>query len=134
MNPNVRKFKIEYAQELLRLAVADLQAAKILLQGNARPESTLYHIEQVVEKSMKAVICHNRKPVPFTHDIGTLLIQLGLDLPPGGTALSDLTPFATIRRYEEGAAIIEPAEVALAIDLAEKVLRWAELKVVGLKS
>lgn len=51
------------------------------------------------------------------------------ELPPGGYALHDLTPFVTIRRYEEGNYIITKEDILNAIDIAQNVLDWVRGKI-----
>jgi len=49
-------YKKEYAQELLRIAIGDLDSASVLLQAQSgRKENCLYMIQQTVEKSIKSV-------------------------------------------------------------------------------
>ena len=131
MPPEFRIFKPEYALELLRIAESDLDSANVLFQAKkGRLENVLFHAEQVVEKSLKAVLCHQGKPVPLTHQLFVVISQFPTeDLPPGGFALNDLTPFATIRRYEEGKAVLGREEVTQALNLVLKVLSWAKDKI-----
>lgn len=127
MSPTEKRYRKEFAQELFRIAEADLKTAKAIAGiKDVRPENTLFHIEQAVEKSIKAVLCHLQKPVPLTHDLFAVLQRLDeKEHPPGGYALHDLTPFATIRRYEEGVDIITTEDIAQAVTQADKVLDWA---------
>jgi HEPN domain-containing protein len=92
-----------------------------------RRENTLFHIEQVVEKSLKAVLCKLETPVPFTQELDILLDRLpeGI-LPPSAEELSDLTQFATLRRYEEARADFSDEELQSAYRLAHSVLVWAK--------
>jgi HEPN domain-containing protein len=119
-------FKREYGDELLRIAEQDLASAQILAAHGGRVENSIYHAQQAIEKALKAVLCAKGIPVPLVHDAGILVAKLPGDLsPPGGYSLSDLTPFATIKRYEEGAYAVTPEEHNQAIRLAEDVLHWA---------
>jgi hypothetical protein len=53
MSPYKQKFKKEYSFELLRIAIGDLESAKVLFEINkGRPENIIYHIEQSIEKSL----------------------------------------------------------------------------------
>jgi HEPN domain-containing protein len=127
MNSNERIFKREYAAELLQIAENDLVAAAALapIKG-VRKETVLFHVEQSVEKALKSVLCYLGKPVPFTHDLYAIIQRFDeSNMPPGGFALHDLTPFATIRRYEEGNYLIEENDISIAIDSGELVLAWA---------
>ncbi len=122
-----RKFKKEYAIELLSIAEQDLETAKALLPSKIRrKENILFHIEQAIEKALKATLCKLEIPVPMVHELSLLIDRLpeGVE-PPSPEDLVDLTQFATIRRYEEGKASFSDEEVKAAYRLAEQVLAWA---------
>lgn len=120
-------YKKEYAKQLIRIAEGDLQSAKALYETQqGRPENACFHCQQAIEKSLKAVLTHLQIPVPLVHDAGTLVAKLPSHLtPPQGYDLSELTAFATVRRYEEGAAMITPEEVKAIIKVADEVLKWS---------
>ncbi len=123
-------FKKEYSAELLRIAVADLASAKILAQHGGRAENSIYHAQQSIEKALKAVLCDKGIPVPLVHDAGILVAKLPDNLsPPGGYSLSDLTPYATVKRYEEGVYEITQEEHLTALSLADEVLEWARKQI-----
>lgn len=69
MRPSERLFKPGYALTLLRLADDELVAAESLGPTKVRPETILFHVQQAVEKALKAVLCHVRKPIPMTPEI-----------------------------------------------------------------
>jgi HEPN domain-containing protein len=131
MSPNERSYVKEYAHELLRLAKYDLVAASALKRSpEVRGEIVLFHVQQTIEKALKAVLCWRGIAVPWGHDLLATIQKLDpKDLPPGGFALHDLTPYATIRRYEEGVEKIPPEEIDLALTQAQAVLAWAEKRV-----
>jgi HEPN domain-containing protein len=131
MGPNEKLYKKSYAPELMRIAQNDFLSGKSLAEvAEVRRETVLFHLEQAVEKALKATLCHLEKPLPFTHDIYAILQKFAPDdLPPGGYSLHDLTPFATIRRYEEGKYLIEQSDIDSAIALADSVLNWAQKKI-----
>ena len=130
MTPIERRFHKEYGSVLIRLAEEDLKAAIALhSQVGIRPELTIFHAEQVVEKCLKGVLCHQGIPVPMVHDLLALLQKLPPeDLPPGGFELHDLTPYATVKRYEEGMIVFAKEEIQGILSTAEKVLAWAKRK------
>lgn len=127
MTPSERKFKKAYGKELISLAEQDLDAAKWLSRSTeVRPEITLFHVGQTIEKSMKAVLCHFEIPVPLTHDLLAVLQTLPSDQrPPDKDVLEDLVPFSTVRRYEESNFEIKPSEVKTAIESSQRILDWA---------
>ena len=121
-----RTFKKEYASELLKIAESDLNTARVLANTNhrVRPENILFHVGQAVEKALKSVLCHCEQPVPLTHDL--LVIVTKIDgKPPGGESLGDLTPYATIRRYEEGIYLPTQVEIQNSLSLAQEVIDFA---------
>lgn len=128
MGPKDRIFKQEYAQELFKIAENDLVSAKTLAKNiSVRRETVLMMVQQSVEKSLKSVLCRVAKPIPQTHDLQVLIERLGPDsVPPFSEELGDLTPFATMRRYEEGRFEILDEDLDLAFEAANKVLLWAK--------
>lgn len=128
MGPNEKLFKKEYSLELFKIAENDLLTAKVLSASTeVRGETVLFHVEQSVEKALKATLCYQEKPIPLTHDLYGILQKFDPEnLPPAGFALHDLTPFATIRRYEEGNYIIDQNDITLAIKTAEDVIAWVK--------
>ena len=120
-------FKKEYAIELLRIAQGDLASAQALFNAKqGRPENIGFHCQQVIEKALKAVLVSLSIPVPLVHDAGTLVAKLPQTLtPPQGYDLSQLTAFATIRRYEEGGADLTQEELQGIIAIAKAVLEWS---------
>jgi HEPN domain-containing protein len=112
------------AESLLRKANEDLYAATCLSKA---PEASLwtvgFHVQQAVEKALKAVLMDRGIRYPFTHDIKALIELLekaSLPLPPDARDLPYLTPFGTLFRYED-------EEWGLPESLnADRMLAWAE--------
>lgn len=124
----VRSFKKEYAQELLRIAQGDLQSANVLKKSSdGRRENILFLVQQCIEKSLKAVLCHLGLPVPLVHDLALLLDHFPKDCAvPGRESMADLSQFADIRRYEEGRFVFTDEEIMASVQLADSTLKWAE--------
>ncbi len=121
-------FKKEYAEHLFKIAQGDLGSAAALMASKhlGRPENTLYMIQQSVEKTLKAVLVHKQISFPLVHDLGILIALLPKDdYPPGGFDWTELNPYASIRRYEQGAMPISPEEIEAAFNATELVHRWA---------
>ncbi len=129
--PKARLYKQEYAQELLRIAQSDFQSGSILQKARAgRAENLAYFAEQVVEKALKAYLCHKLVPFPATHDIRQLLsLMESHGTPPHGDNLGELTIYGTVRRYEEGPWSLAWEEADLAFAAAKDVLDWVEAAV-----
>lgn len=130
MGPSEKIFKKSYALELFNIAENDFVTGQVLSRSKeVRRETILFHLEQAVEKTLKCVLCHYGDPVPFTHDLYAIVQKFkSSNMPPGGFALHDLTPFATIRRYEEGNYIIDDKDIENSIQLARDVLLWAKVE------
>ena len=126
--PKYQKFKKESAFKQMRIAENDLYAAEVLLTApKCRPELILYQVQQAIEKSLKAVLIFEEKAVPLTHSLELLISELSeSDQKNFPEAISELTLFATIKRYSEGDEIIEIKDIEAAIQLGHFVCRWAE--------
>ena len=124
-------FKKEYGIELLKIAEGDLETAKGLIKVKmGRRENILFHLEQVIEKSLKAVLCAKGIPLLFTHELGIILELFPAQLEvPRSEEMVDLGQFASIRRYEEGVAEITGEEIDETLRLASETLHWANINV-----
>lgn len=120
-------FKKEYANHLFEIAKGDLSSAAALLSA-AKPgriENILFMIQQSVEKSLKAVLIHKQISFPLVHDLGILIAFLPqVDYPPGGFDWAELNPYASVRRYEDGAIPISREEIEAAFSAAQLVHEW----------
>jgi HEPN domain-containing protein len=93
----------------------------------------VFHVQQCIKKSIKAVLCHTETPLLLIHDLGSLLGGLPEGrLPKEGYTLTRFNDYAGILRYEEGRAILTHEDTAAAIEVVRSVLDWA--KGVGLSS
>lgn len=122
-------FKKEYAKHLFQISKGDLATASALLSvpQPGRVENILYMIQQSVEKSLKAVLIHKQISFPLVHDLGILVALLpSEDYPPGGFDWAELNPYASIRRYEDGALPITREEIQAAFSAAQLVQAWAQ--------
>lgn len=123
-----RVFKKEYAIELLQVAREDLLTAEVLTQAQLpRKENILFHVQQAIKKALKAKLVHLGIAVPLAHDLEeTLRLIPNREEVPYQESLYDLTQFATIRRYEEGVAVITPEELTASLKAARDVITWVE--------
>jgi hypothetical protein len=89
------------AQVLLQKAADD--EAVILMPGI--PEGPFgFHVQQAVEKLLKALLCQLSIEYRFTHDLDQLELQLkdaGEALPAGLDNFSKIGTFAVTHRYDE---------------------------------
>lgn len=130
-----RRFDPAYAETLVRIAEQDFKSGRFLENGvptkEARPENVLFLYQQAMEKLLKAVLCHLEIPVPMVHDLGVLLAKLPSDTQPNlGYEIARLNDFAGMRRYEEGALVWQPEDLADGRAMCEELLTWTK-SVVG---
>ena len=66
--------------------------------------TALYHLQQAVEKTLKALVLYNGEFPPFTHDIGKLIVQcekLGESFSDSAELVADsLTLWENQTRYD----------------------------------
>ncbi len=131
MPPKIPKPATPEAQLLLRVAERDWTAAHILAQ-HAAPISTIgFHVQQYVEKVMKAVLVSHAVIFRRTHDLdelAALLMQNGITLPAPTDELTCLSPFAVTLRYNDMELGSRPRQLQAheAIALMERSRVWVK--------
>lgn len=127
-----RLFKKEYAKELLTVAKDDLEGAHALASAKLRrQELALFHVQQAIEKALKAYLVWLGKPVPMVPSLSLIIDRIpSADSIPQAQNLEDFTQFATIRRYEEGVALFSSEEINQSLLTAEEIIRWVESRLV----
>jgi HEPN domain-containing protein len=128
-----QRFKKEYSFELLKIAEADLETGEILLNAKGgRKENICFIAHQVVEKSVKAVLCYLEIPVPFSHSLEVIFEKVPEKIRiENYQGLNELTQYATIRRYEEGKVELDNEDLVVSIEAARKTVQWAKQIVVA---
>ena len=126
--PRFQKYKKETAFKLFKIAQDDLHSAKILFSAPTyRPENVVYHIQQCIEKCLKAVIIQSELSVPLTHDLDLLIEQLDSkltkSLPEG---VGELSQYATLKRYIDGDELIEKKDIETSFTMAHFFVDWAK--------
>lgn len=125
--------RLELAQTLLGKASDDLAIARLLAREAGSPAwGIAFHVQQAVEKSLKAVLSSRGIGYPRTHSILMLLDLLsdnGWKVPIDQKRLIELTPFGTVIRYDDlEPPAVEAAALAEWLDLltlAAEVTAWA---------
>jgi HEPN domain-containing protein len=122
---------LEEAHRFLGLARADFEAFQVLAASvHIRSAIALFHAQQSVEKSLKAVLFAKKLEFRRTHDLIELADKLRLAdaaVPCSTEALARLNPYAVLYRYDSddlGLASVEDAG-----GLAQGIWSWAELQV-----
>ena len=121
----------EVAQLLLQKAREDLSAAQVLAATENQADHVVgFHLQQAVEKALKAVLAHQMTEIPRTHDLGYLIEGVGKsdeDLPAALASSDWLTPWGVLFRYDDDPAVSLDRDRALeaaaaAVGFAEQVI------------
>jgi HEPN domain-containing protein len=118
-------------QDWLRYAQSDLELARTGKSPKVLFETLCFHAHQTAEKAIKAVLIAHSIPIIKSHNIGTLisLLPAELDCPPELQEAMSLTDYAVSSRYPGDLEPVTKADYQEALDLAEKVLKWAEKEI-----
>lgn len=121
----------EVAQLLLRKARADLSAANALVATENQADHIIgFHLQQAVEKALKAALVEHTVEIPRTHDLGYLVEILSgqkVEIPTTVSSSDWLTPWGVLFRYDDDPTISLNRDKALeaataAIALAEELV------------
>lgn len=121
----------EVAGLLLQKAREDLSAAQVLAATENQADHVIgFHLQQAVEKALKAVLALRAIEIPRSHDLGYLVERLeGLEeeLPQAVVSSDWLTPWGVLFRYDDDPAISLDRDLALeaataAVGFAEQVI------------
>ena len=115
-------------QDWLLHANSDLELARIGKSPRILFETLCFHAHQAVEKAIKAVLIAHNVPIIKSHNIGTLIKLLPQDvqrLPELKEAMG-LTDYAVLSRYPGDLEPVTEKDYKEAVELADKVLQWAE--------
>lgn len=116
----------EQARILLAKAGADLSAARTLAAVDDIDDAIIgFHVQQAIEKSLKAVLAALGIDYPYTHDLTGLIDRCtreGVDVPDKVSETRGYTSWATDARYEEPALTLDRADSLAA---AGAVIEWA---------
>jgi HEPN domain-containing protein len=100
-NPEAR----ELAQLLIRKAEGDEAVLLKLLDDPEIPDDVLgFHMQQAVEKRLKAVLVLHGVEYERTHSVSyltTLIERRGIELPACRERIEELTPWAVAARYDD---------------------------------
>lgn len=96
---------IEQAQLLQRKAAQDIAVLQKLINDPTINTETLgFHAQQAAEKLIKALLALGDHDYPRTRDLGLLLDLLAavdVRIPEALLTVENLTPFATVFRYDD---------------------------------
>ena len=115
-------------REWLRYAYSDLELARVPIRPKILLEGLCFHAHQASEKALKAVLISLSVQFPKTHNIRILLdlIAQHMSVPDEVDRASILTDYAVVSRCPGEIEPVLKKEYLEALDLAEKVVSWAE--------
>jgi len=118
----------EQARKLLQKAEMDIIAVEELL-GSPRVSDAIigFHLQQAVEKLLKALLAANDIPYRKTHDIRELIDLLEdhkILIPEELFDLDDFTPYAVEFRYEDMSYEQETLDRAKAMERISMLDNW----------
>ena len=116
----------------LRHARSDLALARAGRAQGVLLGDLCFHLQQCVEKSLKAVLVQGNVPFPYTHNISvliTLLRKVKTKWPKTLNRCAELTDYAVRTRYPGETDPVTTAEYRQALTIAGKVLTWANIAV-----
>ena len=114
---------ISYAESDLELAAIGKVSKKI------KYETLWFHLQQAVEKSLKAILNFLNIQFPKTHEIDFLLKLMKknkIDVPEKILSTTHMSRYAVISPYPSDGDMIERKEYLQSIKLATLVLKWAK--------
>lgn len=118
----------ELADVLFEKARQDLNAARLMVDvdrviiGDA---VFAFHIQQAIEKGLKAVLSFEGKKYPLHHHLDKLFTMVGRQaVPEKFFMMEDLSVYAGQKRYEDVVPIDLNLERQSYVDLAEQFLAW----------
>ena len=128
------------AQYLLWLWIAeneDLFMAKLALKEEQGIGSAFFHLQQCVEKSLKAFLSYKKHALVKTHDLSELLAlckQYEILFERFSSCAVSLNPYCTQTRYPCMHFFIpDIATLKVSIDEAEKILNFVKERIVFLE-
>ena len=119
----------DHQREWMNFAKSDLAFARLRNIEGLSLEGLCFHAQQATEKALKAVMIYREIDFPYTHQIKTLIsllsdggVEVGLD----ADMADELTHYAAISRYPGLPEPVTREEYEAALEIAEKVVEWAE--------
>ncbi|MFN4324746.1 MAG: HEPN domain-containing protein [Azonexus sp.] len=118
---------LEEARSLLKVAERDWEILLVLKDApRVHLSGVAFHAQQLIEKSLKAVLAQADLPFDRSHDLirlATTLTAAGHQLPLSLDELARLTPYAVVFRYDD--TDIEILTRDEAVSCARRIRAWA---------
>lgn len=123
------RFPPDDPREWLNRARSNLALARNRIPG-AYLEDLCFEAQQAAEKSIKAVLVKRNIAFPYVHDLARLLSLVenaGEAVPEDLLEAERLTVYPVIARYPGTVRPVALQEYLEAVEVAELVVRWAEM-------
>lgn len=125
----------QHAHRLLRKAQSDLSAARALASDSDQADEVVgFHVQQTVEKSVKAVRASLDVDYPRTHDIDFLVRQLvkhDVSVPDALLEARWVSMWGVFTRYDDLETVLDRP---VAIDVAVVAIEWARVAITAASS
>ncbi len=125
--------RAQLVQSWLRKADGDLVSARTLLEHAPTVTASIgFHLQQAVEKSLKAFLTFSGTQPPRTHDITELLVlveEYDSHLAAAAAGADALNVYAVLTRYPELEPIPDEPDMDQALAVAERVRRAVGMRV-----
>jgi len=112
---------------LARKAEGDEKAMRLLAANSEIDDEAVgFHAQQAIEKRLKAVLAANDVPFELKHPLAPLLellVNAGIETPPGADWMDELTIYAVPMRYEQ-LLDAEPLDRDAVVALVGEVGDW----------
>ncbi|MEW5822630.1 MAG: HEPN domain-containing protein [Cyanobacteriota bacterium] len=124
------------AKDWLKIAKSNLKLGKAYYSINdneIRFEELCFELQQCVEKSLKALLVHNKVIFPKTHSLSeliTILQKHSVIIPENLLDVVELTKYAVETRYPDNYHEITEEEYKETIQIAEAIYNWVEEQLV----
>jgi HEPN domain-containing protein len=120
----------QLSHRLLRKAQSDLNAARALAVDPGQGDDVIgFHVQQTVEKSVKAVLAFLDVDYPRTHDIDYLVRQLvkrSVSVPGALLEARWVSMWGVFTRYDDLETVLDRDA---AIDIATVAIDWARITI-----
>jgi len=114
-----------------RRSCQDLKAASVLIVEDDMRETTLFHLQQSIEKALKAYLIWSSVNFPHTHDL-EILVDIAIEKDADFVELNAIIPmtdFVVAGRYPESDQWLDDCEPVEWIELIRQACDFIWLKI-----
>ena len=122
---------MERYESWINRAKSSYELSKAAISNDIYLEDLCYQAQQAVEKALKGLLIYFGVEPEFTHNIGTLLNELGrhTEVTDSITEAIELTNYAVQTRYPGEYDEVTKEEYEKAVKVATNCLDWVENKI-----